>query len=146
MYAEVILPGLMKGSSNAPIAQSTKIGWILSGACETNASLSQVACNFTICEENNLSNDLQRFWQIEEVVNRAIVTSEEQLCEEHYSTNVSRASDGKLIMRLPFKGDPNANDFLGNSHHKAYYRLLQLERRLSKDETLYDMYRQVLNE
>lgn len=34
-YAEIIETGLLKGPPNAPIAQLTKFGWVLSGACET---------------------------------------------------------------------------------------------------------------
>lgn len=145
-YSEIILNGLRKGHANAPIAQMTKFGWVLSGACETHSNRSHASCNLAISEENTLSKDLQRFWALEEVQNRVLITNEDEMCERKFVETVSRATDGKIVTRLPFKVDPSNETFLGESYHQAFARLTQLERRLSKDEKLYDMYRQVLNE
>lgn len=145
-YSEIILDGLRKGGPNAPIAQLTKFGWILSGPCESKKNYTRISCNLAIEADSDLSKQLQRFWALEEVSNKRHVTNDDELCEQKFIQGVSRANDGKLVTRLPFKINPNSVDFLGNSYNQAYSRLIQMERRLSKDEKLYDMYRQVLNE
>lgn len=132
VYAEIILPGLMKGPSHAPIAQLTKIGWILSGALDQNSQNSIASCSFSVCEENDLSKCLQRLWEVEKVQNKIVITNEDELCQRNYAEHVSRSNDGRLCMKLPFKIDPLADDFLGDSYDRAYVRLLQLERRLMK--------------
>lgn len=100
----------------------------------------------SIAEENSLSKDLQHFWELEEVELRNKISNEDEQCERMFAESLSRAEDGKLKTRLPFKIDPSGDDVLGNSQNQAYMRLMQLERRLSKDKKLYEMYRQVINE
>lgn len=145
-YSEIILAGLKKGNSNEPIAQLTKFGWVLSGACQSHINYSLAECNLSVEEESNLSKELQRFWALEEVAPRVLITNEDEICERKFVEGVSRASDGKIVTRLPFKVEPSSDDFLGDSYNPAFSRLMQLERRLSKDEKLYNMYRQVVNE
>lgn len=65
-YSEIILSGLKKDQADAPIAQLTKFGWVLSGACATHTDSSHVSCNLSILEEKTLSKELQQFWALEQ--------------------------------------------------------------------------------
>lgn len=68
-YAEIILSGLKKGNAHEPVAQHTKLGWIVFGNASMN-NTSQAKCNaidkrlhsgFNV----DLPTQLQRLWQIE---------------------------------------------------------------------------------
>lgn len=146
VYAEIILSGLRKGNVNTPIAQLTKFGWVLSGSCDKSNGASRVICNFTVLEENTLSKQLQQFFELEEVNRKIPVRNEDAICEQKFVEGLSRAEDGKFMLELPFKIDPNTHDFLGDSYKGAMIRLFQVEKRLSKDPKLYEMYRNVLQE
>ncbi|KMQ90956.1 hypothetical protein RF55_9229 [Lasius niger] len=68
--------------SNAPVAQQTSIGWIVSGPVDSNASISRQA-SLALCStlnDVNLNEQNQRFWLQEEVVSSVTkcLNSEEQ--------------------------------------------------------------------
>lgn len=46
-YAEIILHGLVKGPEGTPMAQNTKIGWIISGPTHGTENQIRSQCNFT---------------------------------------------------------------------------------------------------
>lgn len=65
-FAQLLEEGLIKGNDNEPIAQKTKIGWILSGSYPTRLKQS-VQCNILSITDDQLPLLLRRFWEIEEV-------------------------------------------------------------------------------
>lgn len=142
--AELLLPGLVKGDRYAPIAQQTKIGWILSGTCGIKTPY--VRCHSITTEHQTLSDILKAFWMIEEIPSGPTWSPEERAAEEHFIKNVRRHKDGKLIVRLPFKSDPNDPNFLGRSYELARSRFFQVEKKLMRNETHYDEYRKCMNE
>lgn len=77
VYELIILQGLIRNGSSLPIAQNTKLGWILSGTIKPN----QKYCNVVIVD----LQDIQRFWEIEDISDNSInISDEENRCLHHY--------------------------------------------------------------
>lgn len=117
-YSDIIEEGLIKGKSNQPIAQKTSLGWILSGVKELSVSIfynhPYEASNYedlihiNMVNNETLSAQLRGFWEIEGVSNEKVDwTTEETERYDFFMKNVTRANDGKLLMRIPFNKDPN---------------------------------------
>ena len=62
-------------------------------------------------------------------MDQAILTSEHQACEQHFTTHTTQQQDGRFVVRLPLKEEPNQ---LGTSRSSAEHRLLAIERRLER--------------
>jgi hypothetical protein len=68
---------------NYLILQDTDLGWIFSGKTSLAAPEEVPMKSFFIGNNDNLGQQLQRFWEIEELPNNTW-TAEEILCEEHF--------------------------------------------------------------
>lgn len=143
--AEVLLEGLIKGPACSPIAQKTKLGWVLSGGC-SDGKEKLVKCNFATCEDELISQQLKKFWELEEVEVAHPIAKEDQDCERQFIESLSRCPDGKYMVKLPFKIDPATPNFLGKSYEMAKRRFLSLERKLMKDRNVYQVYADCINE
>lgn len=136
-HADFILSGVIKGERHQPIAQLTRLGWIISGHIQASSNF--VAIRNTKIEslddaENDLNQRLKAFWELEEVNCQRIFTKEEQIAETTFTQSVKRAADGKFIVDLPFKLDPYKN--LGDSAFSATKRYKSLQRRFERDPSL----------
>jgi hypothetical protein len=67
---------------NYPILQDTDLGWIVSGKTPLAAPEKVPRKSFFI-RNDNLDQQLQRFWEIEDLPNKTW-TAEEMLCQEHF--------------------------------------------------------------
>lgn len=86
---------------------------------------------------------LNKFWELEEISEKYQLSSEVQACENNYQQTTIRNPDAKYTVKLPFK---NRNVDYGNSRKKAIARLLQLERKFNKDQNLQKRYQEFLDE
>ncbi|PZC75621.1 hypothetical protein B5X24_HaOG205897, partial [Helicoverpa armigera] len=130
VYAQIIMDGILRGPIHAPIAQQTKLGWVLLGNTTT------YQCHAVL---NNLE-DISRFWEIEEITEQSTtLTSDEQYCETLYKTTTTRRSDGRYEVRIPMK--PAFERQLGSSKSQALAQFRQLEKRLSRDQSLSESYK-----
>lgn len=118
-FAELILEGLIKGPKGTPIAQKTKLGWILSGMSEEPTEVKCMMLKIKIQEPAELAFKK--------------------------SIDISK-TDGHFIVGLPFNKNPNDHDFLGDSYSIAKKRLFQQEKRLQTNEKLYEEYRKIIKE
>lgn len=135
VYSEIIMSGLIKGPAQAPIAQQTKLGWILSGNVRT------FNCHVVI---NNLK-DIAQYWEMEDIQDeQSVLSKEEEYCEQLYQSTTKRLSDGKYEVALPMKMDFEKN--LGLSKNKAVAQFLQLERKMKNNQWLHEKYTQFINE
>lgn len=135
VYSDVIMSGLVKGEHNAPIAQQTKLGWILSGNVKT------FSCNVVI---NNLE-EIAKYGEKEEIPNTiSELTKEEQYCEEHYISTTKRLADGRYEVALPMK--ENYEEKLGSTKSKAIAQFKHLESKLSRNEAYSESYKQFISE
>lgn len=127
--------GLIKSPIQAPIAQQTKLGWILSG------NVKKFNCHVVI----NDIDEISRFWEIESIKdNSSPISEQEQYCEELYQATTKRLNDGRYQVALPMK--PNFEELLGTSKPKAVMQFKQLEKRMLKNEALATAYRNFMQE
>lgn len=118
--------------------QKTRLGWVVAGGASSREPAKSPTCYTT-----NLDDLMSKFWTIEEVTTDKLLSDEERECEAHFLKTVSRGSDGRYTVRLPFR---NTKNRLGDSRNVALKRLLSLERKLNANATLKSDYAQVLKE
>ena len=88
------------------------------------------------CISNNaLHKSLQKFFEIEEIPQKLIVSIEDDM---QNSLPYSRAEDGRSIVRIPFKISPPLN--IGNSRYRATSCSHLIEIRFLKDKDLREKY------
>lgn len=149
-HADVLLDGLHKGNRGDPIAQRTELGWLVSGPMrvskELNANCNHVTLSKHIgdTDDSGLCQQLKQFWEIEEVMPRRLLTSEESMAEEIFAQSICRSDDGKFIVDLPFK--QGSQDTLGESRASAERRYKSLQRRFDRDPQLKHSYDAVFEE
>ncbi|XP_029663492.1 uncharacterized protein LOC115235692 [Formica exsecta] len=126
LYSDIIRDGIRRGSVGQPFAQNSIFGWIISGpltSLESNdpsqSTMTSVHCtrgsisaHHTISSPS-LEEELRRFWEVEELPRQTHLTPHEKQCEEHFRSTHSRDSNGRYIVRLPFKRGPPID--IGNS-------------------------------
>ncbi|KAI5715498.1 hypothetical protein M8J77_017131 [Diaphorina citri] len=143
VYPYILLGDTVHGSVDQPVAVSTKLGHVIFGnAPMLSTSVdNQSHCMF----QSSLDTDLVRFWEIENVpsVEGFKLSPEDKLCEEIYSSEVSRNDDGLYQVPLPFKEDPTQ---LGDSFTMAKKRFFLLEKRLQSSEDLRSSYDQAMSD
>ncbi|XP_028159005.1 uncharacterized protein LOC114351861 [Ostrinia furnacalis] len=151
VYCQILSEGLVKGPIGCPIAQNTRLGWILSGQV-SESSKTELSCRNVITTLHTQvveeEFDLKRFWEIESdqcLLNKPHHTPEEQKCEEFFKQTTTRDPSGRYIVKLPFK-EENPNCKSGNSREIAVSRFLMQERRLAKSPNLKDLYSDVIAE
>ncbi|XP_046966958.1 uncharacterized protein LOC124534969 [Vanessa cardui] len=142
VYTKILRAGIKRGPLGTPLAQATCLGWILSGVIESNTKPAS-HINVMHC---HCTSDLKRFWELEadiQLPKDKLFTDEEKFCEQHFKTNTRRESDGRYIVRLPFKVEAPQ---VTSSRDIAEHRLKSLERKLEKDKTLRVKYQEVIDE
>lgn len=126
--------------SNGPYLQNTKLGWLISGPLYTNGlRINQVQCNFT----QKIDDQLKRFWELEEIPNRTVLTPEEVKCEEIFTKTTKREDNGRFSVRMPLK---ESADSLGDSYQLAETRFLSLEKKLNRLPQYKQKYTDFINE
>lgn len=114
LYGELILEGIRRGANGQPIAQNSVLGWVISGPVVINAKASQSLPNTSPTNATvhhcftslTLDQELRRFWEDEELPHQPTVSAQEAQCEEHFRATHSRLSNGRYVVRLPFKRGP----------------------------------------
>lgn len=140
LFEKILLQGLIKGEPGAPMAQQTEFGWILSGVATSN-SVPGMTITSMLCHTED-DEILRKFWEIEDIQQKSILTPEEQYCEDHFDKTHQRNECGRYIVKLPFK---NNNLELGNSLGAAICRLKAMERKFQKDSQYKSLYVQFMD-
>ncbi|XP_076301720.1 uncharacterized protein LOC143219728 [Lasioglossum baleicum] len=157
VYHSLILHGVRKGPHGLPVAQETVFGWVISGpiACQapeaatSSAARSQPLDCSTITmhhciHDDTLSHELKRFWELEEIPRRALLTPDEEQCESHFRAHTTRTADGRYVVRLPFRTGPPIN--IGKSRPLAEQIHRSLQRKFHRQPTLASEYQAFLHE
>lgn len=135
VYSAIIMSGLIKGPVQSPIAQQTKLGWILSGNVKT------FACHVATNDVDSIS----KFWEVEDIhESTSSLSSEDQYCEEFYKASTKRLDSGQYEVALPMK--PNFEQEIGASKSKAVAQFIQQEKKMSKNPSLAQGYRKFMHE
>jgi hypothetical protein len=127
---------------NYPILQDTKIGWIILGKIPLSAPEEFPRKSFFIRNNDNLDQQLQRFWETEELPNKTW-TAEEILCEEHFKKHTVRDDSGRYIVRLPRR---EGQGRLGVSYEQAKRRFHQLVLWFQEHPDLHEAYSEFMQE
>ncbi|XP_076664815.1 uncharacterized protein LOC143367133 [Andrena cerasifolii] len=120
------------------ILQKTQFGWIIGGSAPSTAPHAKRNTFLT-----KLDFDLKSFWEVEEGPHGRHLSSEERICEEHFSNHVQRDASGRYIVALPFN---KKLSLLGESYSQAVNRFSSLERKLNRDPELRREYSAVIKE
>lgn len=138
-YNEIMLEGVKKGDRDAPLAQETVFGWILTGMTETQVATNHEAISLVAAVE---TFDIKKFWEIEELTERRL-TLDEIRCEEIFQETHSRDIDGSYVVQIPFiENHPK----LGESRAPAIARFLQVEKRFLRDPVFKTQYTEFIND
>ena len=138
-YPNILMNEVIKGRQGEPIAQQTELGWIIFGNT-SNHDTKPCKIN-SMVTLTDIDKQLKKFWEIDEIQPKKLMTEEEILCEEHYRQNYCRDSDGRYMVRTPFNQQLLS---LGSSKQRALARFIQLERRLSIDNEFSTEYRKCI--
>lgn len=144
LFYDLLQEKRIRLGNNQPILQETKLGWIIGGTFTPGKSSTQ--CKASQCYvslNTQIQEQLERFWQLEEVKQSRLYTKEEQTCENHFVSTHQRNQDGRFIVQLPLKGNISE---LGDSREIAERRLCAIERKLDKNATLKNAYSKFLQE
>ncbi|XP_036148430.1 uncharacterized protein LOC118647496 [Monomorium pharaonis] len=154
LYSTLLFGGVCKGDVGQPIAQNSILGWIISGPINFPAARSpshssvqsshaSISTHQILCSPA-LEDELRRFWEVEELPRQSILSPQERQCETHFRETHSRDSDGRYVVRLPFKS-PLPLD-IGASRPQAERMLNTLTRRFKNNLALASEYRNFLAE
>jgi hypothetical protein len=129
--------------------QRTHFGFIAGGTFGNPEFNNTTTCNLaaTIKPETNLEKQVQNFWNMEEIP--SIVGDTEKLsveeiaCERHFQENTTRDSEGRFVIRLPFK---NNNLTIGDTKNSSLKRFYGIERKLCNDPEMKIQYSNFMSE
>lgn len=146
LFSAIILPGIRRGKIGQPIAQSTTLGWIISGP--TTSSSSHYSSNTVVnlfATNHQIEEQLRQFWEIEEVSNERILTKDELYCQEYYANTTHRNVDGRYVVRLPVLKSNTPFNF-GDTCTIAIKRLKQMEKRFENNVPFFEEYSKFMRE
>ncbi|KAJ8969338.1 hypothetical protein NQ314_001807 [Rhamnusium bicolor] len=143
LFFELLLADTKVLGVNLTILQNTKLGYIVSGQAPSTF-VHHVASTFCSTLTNDVDENISKFWQLEEVSSKQMLSPQERLCEKSFIRNTI-LSNGQYTVHLPFVND-TARLLLGGSFNTALRRFYSLERRLMKDSQLYTEYKKFINE
>lgn len=92
----------------------------------------------------SLDEQLQQFWEIDEIPTKGLVSPLDEQCERHFRETHTRTADGRYIVRLPFKRGPPID--IGESRPRAVKVLSSLLRRIRAHPPLEREYFEFLSE
>ncbi|XP_076763724.1 uncharacterized protein LOC143431095 [Xylocopa sonorina] len=123
------------------VLQKTQLGWIVAGEINGSSLQTRLQC---FCTSSTPSDaNLTRFWELEEIPLKRVLSSEEQACENHFKDSIQRNSKGRYVVRLPFN---NNKKNLGESRSIALRRFYFLEKKFQRDPALKEKYCEFLAE
>lgn len=149
VYCQILMEGVIKGLPGFPMAQNTKLGWILSGSIRTPQKRDDLQQNNIVSMHTCISADdlLKKFWELEEPLfnGKRLLSEEEQSCEDFFIKTHKRDSSGRYVVRLPFRTS-NPECQYGNSYDIARKRFYLLEKRLLNNPEFQIQYSNVIEE
>lgn len=116
--------------------------------------------SLTLSSVPHIDTLMHQFWSIKEPIAPDNPSTENELCENWFATTTIRDTSGRFCVALPFRErvlsqsretistiqscDSSHSYGLGDSRNIALKLLYNLERRLSKDQNMYDAYRKFM--
>ncbi len=131
VFADTVGDVVVRGPPGFPVLVESAFGGLLFSHCPGTEGPPRA---HSVCRDVGLRDLLEKFWTLEACVPDAIpMPEDEALAERHFLDTHRRTSDGRFVVRLPFRpGMSRAN--LGLSRAQALRRLDHLRlRRLTPD-------------
>lgn len=157
IYNDLIYEGVRKGKIGQAVAQNSAFGWVISGPLLStsgssrsphgNSQAGRSSANLTVlhCMQlQSLTEEIRRFWEIEELPRSRNLTPQDEQCEFHFCDTHSRQDDGRYIVRLPFKQSPPLD--IGQSRLTAERMFNSLTRRFRSNSDLEREYDEFMHE
>lgn len=143
-FYELLCVGQIKGQMGDPLYQKTLLGWVVAGDVLLNNDKSIKSSKNFMIKNNELSNQLKQFWEIE----NGILETREHIkldpAEKHFKETIKRDETGRFVINIPFKPEVLAQ--LGSSFEIALKRLYSLEKKLSRNPDLKTKYDDFMTE
>ena len=140
MFNKLLKEGRIELTKGLPIMLNTKLGWIIGGEVNSNQPSCATYCNLVTNQQ--LSNQIEKFWKLEGC-DPADEQSEHEQCEEHFIKTHQKGKDGKYIVQIPFKPDVSS---IGATKHIASKQLDRQLTRLARDVVLREQYESFMRE
>ncbi|XP_076623176.1 uncharacterized protein LOC143342806 [Colletes latitarsis] len=141
LFYKLLRSGRIRLNNKTAVLQETQLGWVISG--EVRSSLKPINRTNCFLTTVNLDKQLQRFWELEEILQKRLMSREEKLCELSFQDTTQRDSSGHFIVRLPFN---DRKGKLGDSYKIALKRFYAMERKLQLNTKLREKYVDFLEE
>nr|CAI5864956.1 unnamed protein product [Callosobruchus analis] len=138
IFYELLCIGQIKLGRGQPILQKTHLGWVISGPISNYPQ--QSTCLVSL---NSVHDQLEKFWLLEEVSEKRILSKSEQLCEDQFKDTTVKDVDGRFVVSLPLKSNYNE---LGTNFENAKKRFLNIERRMQQNESFANSYKTFMSE
>ncbi|KAI5748201.1 hypothetical protein M8J77_022994 [Diaphorina citri] len=149
MFSLLLEPGKIMGPPDTPVAINTLLGYTILGG-SASVSRDNIRENNFFCGIHNsvvvdtLESQVQKFMDIEDVPSTSMMKQEDIDCEAMFKQTFSRGADGRFMVTLPFKENP---EVLGESYDIVKKRYFSLEKKLLKsDQDLHAQYTDVMQE
>ena len=81
----------------------------------------------------SINDLLTKFWDLEEVSEKTPIAEDGKICEELYRSTTARNSEGKYIVRLPFK---ISSSTVGQNRHITMSQFFKNEKSLTKTQII----------
>lgn len=145
VFCSVVQEGRMVSNSVAPVALNTALGWIVMGKTGRVDTSRQVNSFNVACEiSSSLDDEIKQFWELEEVPSKVVLSPADVEAENLFKQTHSRLGNGRFVVQLPFK-DSCEPSFVG-TRAIALRRFYSLERRLTKNSSLYTLYKDFMRD
>lgn len=141
LYYDLLNSGQIKINNHSAKLISTRLGWVIAGKLNGVPKSKKLGCFVNL---HTIRNQLERFWEIEELPEVKHLSEEDSYVEEHFKSTTTRNIQGHYVVKLPF--NLNLKDKLGESFKIAEKRLYALERRFKKNPELKKQYIDVMRE
>ncbi|XP_062557404.1 uncharacterized protein LOC134222276 [Armigeres subalbatus] len=138
-------------SCGSPIFQESTLGWIAqTPSSHTDPTTTTLKTDDSEPDESTYPEDeldklIKKFWQLEEAAEPESQTTALNIneVENHFRSTMKVKTDGRYVVRIPLRGEISS---LGESHSQAHRRFLGLERRLVRNQEIYQEYRKFMQE
>ncbi|XP_039451742.1 uncharacterized protein LOC120430700 [Culex pipiens pallens] len=140
MFFRLLKSGHIELGNNLPDLRETYLGWVVAGEVGDTVPGPQYSHTATL---EDISEAIQRFWQVEEIESATPVTTEQEDCETFFRSTHKRDPTGRYEVRLPFRPVVARLD---DNRSLALRRFLSLEKRLNRDPDLRKQYGEFIQE
>ncbi|XP_026736810.1 uncharacterized protein LOC113500286 [Trichoplusia ni] len=141
LFPYIYLGDRLNSNASAPPAFLTTFDNILMGDFPSSFMENNCPASFAAITLSNMESCLHKFWELEEIPNKRFMSPDETECENLFTGSVTRDTDGRYTVSLPFSRNPAD---LGNSRSVAHRRFLALERKLKHTPAIREDYNKVI--